>query len=109
MVQGSEVDAAAFSELENVLPGERAVRISPDVFLGASSVIEARWARRAEWEGFSRRWMTKISIGYSSTSGTWPIDWRLQRYDVSYEKNEFGRFAYRPAIVAQSGHFGGAQ
>jgi hypothetical protein len=33
----------------------------------------------------------------------------LQRYDVSYEKNEFGRFAYRPAIVAQSGHCGGAQ
>ena len=33
----------------------------------------------------------------------------LQRYDLSCEKNKFGRFAYRRAIVAQSGHCGSAQ
>jgi hypothetical protein len=35
VVQGYNVDAATYSELENVLPGEQAVRISADVILGA--------------------------------------------------------------------------
>lgn len=35
VVQGLTVDAATYSELENVLPGEGAVRISPEVILGA--------------------------------------------------------------------------
>ncbi|MBB5159562.1 hypothetical protein [Saccharopolyspora phatthalungensis] len=35
VVQGYRVDEATFAELENVLPGEGAVRISPDVILGA--------------------------------------------------------------------------
>lgn len=35
VVQGLELDAFTSSELENVLPGENAVRISADVILGA--------------------------------------------------------------------------
>jgi len=35
VVQGYEVDDETVGELENVLPGERAVRISADVVLGA--------------------------------------------------------------------------
>lgn len=35
VVQGYSVDESTFAELENVLPGESAVRISPDVILGA--------------------------------------------------------------------------
>jgi hypothetical protein len=35
VVQGYQVDAGTYSELENVLPGEQAVRISADVILGA--------------------------------------------------------------------------
>jgi hypothetical protein len=35
VVQGHGVDTATFAELENVLPGEQAVRISADVVLGA--------------------------------------------------------------------------
>lgn len=35
VVQGNSLDATDSLELENVLPGESAVRISPDVILGA--------------------------------------------------------------------------
>ena len=35
VVQGDKLDDATFAELENVLPGEGAVRISPEVILGA--------------------------------------------------------------------------
>ncbi|MGC2997626.1 hypothetical protein ACPF8X_04260 [Streptomyces sp. G35A] len=35
VIQGSIVDSATFAELENVLPGEGAVRISADVVAGA--------------------------------------------------------------------------
>jgi hypothetical protein len=35
VIQGVEVDAATVGELENLLPGEGAVRISPEVVLGA--------------------------------------------------------------------------
>lgn len=35
VVQGQSLDAATFGELANVLEGETAVRISPDVLLGA--------------------------------------------------------------------------
>lgn len=35
VVQGAELDSATFAELENVLPGESAIRISPEVILGA--------------------------------------------------------------------------
>lgn len=35
VVQGQLVDADTFGELENVLPGETAVRIAPEVVLGA--------------------------------------------------------------------------
>ncbi|MFH9041385.1 hypothetical protein ACH4FA_18855 [Streptomyces sp. NPDC017966] len=35
IVQGSLVDSATFTKLENVLPGEGAVRISADVVAGA--------------------------------------------------------------------------
>ena len=36
VVQGIELDETTFAELENVLPGEGAVRISPEVILGAA-------------------------------------------------------------------------
>ena len=35
VVQGSALDGEAFAQLENVLPGENAVRISPEVIMGA--------------------------------------------------------------------------
>jgi hypothetical protein len=35
VVQGPALDGAASAELENVLPGETAVRISPEVIMGA--------------------------------------------------------------------------
>ncbi|MER6734748.1 hypothetical protein [Streptomyces puniciscabiei] len=35
VVQGYTVDSATFGELENVLPGEGAVRIAPEVVAGA--------------------------------------------------------------------------
>jgi hypothetical protein len=35
VVQGPGVDTATFAELDTVLPGEQAVRISADVVLGA--------------------------------------------------------------------------
>jgi hypothetical protein len=35
VVQGYGVDTSTFAELENILPGEQAVRISADVVLGA--------------------------------------------------------------------------
>ncbi|MGW0984738.1 hypothetical protein ACWD46_00640 [Streptomyces sp. NPDC002486] len=35
VIQGSIVDSATLAELENVLPGESAVRISADVVAGA--------------------------------------------------------------------------
>ncbi len=35
VVQGYMIDGATMEELENVLPGETAVRISPDVVRGA--------------------------------------------------------------------------
>ena len=35
VVQGYTIDSDTFSELENVLPGEGAVRIAPEVILGA--------------------------------------------------------------------------
>lgn len=35
VVQGAVLEATAFGQLENVLPDETAVRISPDVLIGA--------------------------------------------------------------------------
>jgi hypothetical protein len=35
VVQGMALDEATIAELENVLPGEAAVRIAPDVIMGA--------------------------------------------------------------------------
>lgn len=35
VVQGASLDGAEFTQLENVLPGESAVRISPEVIMGA--------------------------------------------------------------------------
>lgn len=35
VVQGLSLDGEEFSQLENVLPGEGAVRISPEVIMGA--------------------------------------------------------------------------
>lgn len=35
VVQGSALDRAVLTQLENVLPGESAVRISPEVIMGA--------------------------------------------------------------------------
>lgn len=35
VVQGTALEGTAFEQLENVLPGETAVRISPDVLIGA--------------------------------------------------------------------------
>jgi hypothetical protein len=35
VVQGVELDGDAIGQLENVLPGEGAVRISPEVIMGA--------------------------------------------------------------------------
>jgi hypothetical protein len=35
VVQGAVLDGATFEQLANVLPGEGAVRISPDVLIGA--------------------------------------------------------------------------
>nr|WP_024935158.1 hypothetical protein [Actinomadura madurae] len=45
VVQGHAVDDGTFAELANVLPGESAVRISPDVIEGA---IERLHAAREE-------------------------------------------------------------
>ncbi|MEU2975844.1 hypothetical protein ABZ678_02200 [Streptomyces hirsutus] len=45
VVQGHVVDSATFSELENVLPGEGAVRISADVVAGA---MEQYYSRHSE-------------------------------------------------------------
>ncbi|HWC84581.1 MAG TPA: hypothetical protein VG756_31880 [Pseudonocardiaceae bacterium] len=42
VVQGAEVDEATFAELENVLPGEAAIRISPEVILGAADRYRVR-------------------------------------------------------------------
>lgn len=35
VIQGDELDAETFAQLENVLPGENAVRIRLDIILGA--------------------------------------------------------------------------
>jgi hypothetical protein len=35
VVQGSRLDAETYAELENILPDENAVRIAPDVVIGA--------------------------------------------------------------------------
>jgi hypothetical protein len=35
VVQGSALDGTALAQLENVLPGESAVRVSPEVIMGA--------------------------------------------------------------------------
>jgi hypothetical protein len=42
VVQGVRLDSDTFSNLENVLPGETAVRISPEVILGAVERYTAR-------------------------------------------------------------------
>lgn len=42
VVQGHELDQATFAELENVLPGETAVRIAPEIMLGALERYRAR-------------------------------------------------------------------
>ncbi|MBW8485550.1 hypothetical protein [Actinomadura parmotrematis] len=41
VVQGDSLDAATFGELANVLPGEGAVRIAPEVLLGAVERLKA--------------------------------------------------------------------
>jgi hypothetical protein len=42
VVQAPEVDADTFSQLPNVLPGERGVYIEPEVILAAADEIRAR-------------------------------------------------------------------
>jgi hypothetical protein len=42
VVQAQEVDAGTFSALLNVLPGERAVCINPDVIVRAADMIRKR-------------------------------------------------------------------
>lgn len=42
MVLAPEVDAGTLAGLRNVLPGERAVYIDPDVILRAADIIRAR-------------------------------------------------------------------
>ena len=42
VVQAQEVDAETFADLPNVLPGERAVYIRPDVILRAADEIRKR-------------------------------------------------------------------
>lgn len=42
VVQAPEVDADTLSHLVNVLPGERAVHIDPDVILRAADLIRSR-------------------------------------------------------------------
>ena len=42
VVQAPEVDADTFADLPNVLPGERAVYIKPDVILRAADEIRKR-------------------------------------------------------------------
>lgn len=44
VIQGQAVDSDTQSNLINVLPGESAVRISPDVILGAVAEYRARRA-----------------------------------------------------------------
>jgi len=41
VVQGREVDAATFSELANVLPGEGAIRIAPEIIIGAAERLRS--------------------------------------------------------------------
>lgn len=41
VVQGHAVDGGTFAELANVLPGENAVRIAPDVLEGAIERLRA--------------------------------------------------------------------
>ena len=45
VVQGQELDAATLAELENVLPGERAVLIPADLLVGAVAQYRARQGR----------------------------------------------------------------
>ncbi len=45
VVQGRQVDAATFAELENVLPGESAVLVSADLLVGAVERYRARQGR----------------------------------------------------------------
>lgn len=42
VVQGNTLDANTFGELENVLPGENAVRIDPAIVLGAIEQLQVR-------------------------------------------------------------------
>jgi hypothetical protein len=44
VVQGHPLDAETFAELENVLPGEVAVRIAPEIMLGALERYRVRTA-----------------------------------------------------------------
>ena len=49
VVQAPEVDADTFAGLPNVLPGERAVYIEPDVILAAADEIRKRgWASHGQ-------------------------------------------------------------
>lgn len=41
VVQGCVVDGDTFAELVNVLPGESAVQITPDILLGAAERLRA--------------------------------------------------------------------
>jgi hypothetical protein len=41
---GPEAEAGTFSQLENVLPGERAILLRPDVVLRAADAFRARSA-----------------------------------------------------------------
>lgn len=42
VIQGPEVDQETFTELVNVLPGEIAVQIAPEVLLGAVERLRAK-------------------------------------------------------------------
>lgn len=42
VVQGPGVDPETFANLANVLPGETALRIAPEVLLGAADRLRAR-------------------------------------------------------------------
>lgn len=44
VIQGQQIDAATLGELKNVLPGEVALRIAPEVVLGAVDRYRAEQA-----------------------------------------------------------------
>ena len=71
-----EVDADTFAGLPNVLPGERAVFLNPDVILAAADKIrsDAAMGRRIE-----ERHQRASSTRCSPASSTPPTGWKPSR------------------------------